>query len=126
MAYWLGAIAHELRANRPYKDTEKPLKAIHVASTADVTESTLSRFENGKNRGFPTDTEKIMDAYAAELEVDPLELWDAAFQAWRLATDGSTVEPTDVKRLVDEAVQRSRKRRGGKRAGSHAPDSEAL
>lgn len=54
------------------------IKLIHVAAALDRAEATLSNFENGKVQ--PDNVDRVVLAYAAELEINPLELWADALK----------------------------------------------
>lgn len=82
MLYWLAKACKEARlaANR---------KLVHVAASADKDQSTLWRFENGD--GWPRETDLFIAAYADDLNVDPIQLWETAIQMWKTdKASGST------------------------------------
>lgn len=110
MAYWLGLVAGHLRhrAGR---------KMVRVAAAADVTESTISRFEKGRSKGFPHDPDRIVAAYATELDIQPYELWAVALELWREAATGAA-QPADVQALIAAALARAAPPPGGTRAGN--------
>lgn len=89
MLYWLARAAKEAReaAGR---------KQVHIAAEADRDQSTIYRFEQAA--GWPRITDRIVAAYAADLDVEPIDVWEQALRMWRSHVDGS-----DVKRLADEA-----------------------
>lgn len=105
MAYWLGRAAHELRS-----DTD--VLMVDIASAARMSEGSVSRFEQGKNKGFPNEADKIVEAYARELDLDAAAVWDFAMDMWQRNRKGIKTEPDDVRRLVAEIVLQSRQRRG--------------
>lgn len=72
MVQWLAQAAKEAR-------TEGGRKIIHIAVVADMDPSTIWRFESGH---WPRDPDLIVDAYAAELEIDPRVLWSRALELW--------------------------------------------
>lgn len=100
MAFWLGAVARGLR-----EDAQR--KAIHIASKADKTEATISRFETNKTKTFP-DADGLLPAYARDLEIDELAIWEAALSAYRGSRQIPSVRPQDVEHLIEEAVQKAR------------------
>lgn len=53
----------------------------HIARAANVDEATVVRFEQVK--AWPRDVDGIVDAYAQCTGVEPQDLWEAAFHAWR-------------------------------------------
>lgn len=57
------------------------VRQIEVSTSAGVTDTIVSRFENGT--GTPRDLERIVSAYASECHADPYELWMQALHAWR-------------------------------------------
>lgn len=52
-----------------------------IAASAGTSRSTITRFES---RGVvaPRRLEAIVDAYGAECDVDPVDLWRMALDAW--------------------------------------------
>lgn len=73
MLYWVARSAAELReaAGR---------KMVHIAASADVTESTISRFE--KALSWPHQADRLIAAYANDLDVDVFDIWRRAFELW--------------------------------------------
>ena len=60
-------------------------KPYHIASTPPgqkgVDPSTVWRFENGE--AWPRNPDRLIELYAADLGLDPLELWAEALELWR-------------------------------------------
>jgi transcriptional regulator with XRE-family HTH domain len=52
------------------------LSQIDIATSAQVTAATISRFENGKRH--PREIERIIKAYAVECGVSETQLWQRA------------------------------------------------
>ena len=71
MVYWLGHAAKELRE-------QKDLLEVDVAALARVNQSTIGRFERG--RGWPRDTEVMVNAYSKALGMRRCDIWLHAIQ----------------------------------------------
>lgn len=56
------------------------LRQIDIATRANTTHATISRFETGEY--WPRDPDRIVAAYAAELGVSSRSLWQLALQRW--------------------------------------------
>ena len=69
------ALAAAAKEAREAADPKR--KIIHIAVVADVDPSTIWRFERGH---WPRNADDIIAAYAAELGLDPLELWKRALE----------------------------------------------
>lgn len=76
MLYWLARAAQRARE-------ERGRKPVHIAASASVDQSTITRFEKG--RAWPDKIEEIVNAYAADLEIPAVEIWAAAVDLWRLS-----------------------------------------
>lgn len=63
---------------------------VHIAASANVTESVITRFE--ARRAWPRDPDRIIGAYADDLDVHPVEIWERAAQLWRDSTDAAQSE----------------------------------
>lgn len=74
MAFWLGRAARDLRERHG-------VTLLDVATRAGVSESVVSRFEQGT--GWRRRTDAIVAAYARELGVTPQDVWSAALESWR-------------------------------------------
>jgi transcriptional regulator with XRE-family HTH domain len=74
MLPWIGAAA---RAAREARDR----KQVHIAATLGVDQGTIGRFEGG--RAWPRDPDKVLGAYAEDLEIDALEIWETALADWK-------------------------------------------
>jgi hypothetical protein len=103
----LQAIAAVCRKAR--KDAD--VKQVHIASLADVDQSTIARFERAE--GWPRNPHNvgvIVSAYADYLELDPRALLKEAIDAWG-ATIPQAADPRDVAgQAAQEAAQRRRSR----------------
>jgi len=73
MLYWLAQTCREARlaAGR---------KQVHIGASADVDQSTVNRFENAV--AWPRNADRLVEAYAADLELEPIDLWQAALSRW--------------------------------------------
>lgn len=56
---------------------------MHIAATISVNQSTIGKFETG-NR-WPQDPDRIIGAYAEDLDIDAREIWQRALDAWARA-----------------------------------------
>lgn len=91
MLYWLAKAAKGLReaAGR---------KQVHVAAGADVDQSSVWRFEE-KGR-WPRDPDKIIRAYADDLDIEPIQIWGEAIRLW----NEQLAAPAEVHELKDRLV----------------------
>lgn len=58
-------------------------KQVHIAAEANMDQASINRFEQG--RSWPRDVDRIVAAYARDLNVEPRELWRAALDRWDTA-----------------------------------------
>lgn len=94
MLFWLTRAARDARiaAGR---------LQVHVAASANVNQSTIDRFEKGG--AWPRDTDRFVNAYADDLDIEPVQLWDEALRLWRehLADrDGAATIASEGQRAV--------------------------
>lgn len=75
MLFWLAEAAKQARATAGRKQ-------VHVAASADMDQSSIWRFEE-KRAAWPRNTDMVIGAYAEDLDIDPLDLWETAIQLWR-------------------------------------------
>lgn len=72
-------------------------KHYHIAAAAHgdgTNPSTVYRFEKGD--GWPRNADHMVDLYAADLDLDPIQIWTRALQLWREEeSDGEPAEPSD-------------------------------
>ena len=78
MLLWLAraAVAARKAADR---------KQVHIAASANRDQSSIFRFEQaaeGKG-GWPRDADRIISAYADDLDIEPIDLWAHALEMWR-------------------------------------------
>ena len=80
-----------------------------VAAGIPANQSKVSRFENHRSKGFPYDPDKLIAAYASNLDIDAPEIWLLAVELWQLdrATPGG-VSAEVVTQRTQEVYQRSR------------------
>lgn len=71
MAARLGRVAKQARL-------AAGLTLLDVATVAGVGQTTIHRFETGDR--FRVETDRIVDAYAELVDVDPAELWRRALE----------------------------------------------
>lgn len=76
MLYWLAKACTAAReaAGR---------KQVHVGASADMDQSSVWRFEAGK--AWPKNIDKLVNAYADDLDIEPFQLWQAATEMWAAA-----------------------------------------
>lgn len=74
MLFWLSRACTAARktANR---------KQVHVAASADVDQSTIARFERAV--AWPRHTDRVVAAYADDLDIDAIDLWREALRLWQ-------------------------------------------
>lgn len=131
MRWWLGRAANRARL-------EADRKQVHVAAEMSADQSTVYRFEQGV--GWPRDTDIIVAAYAADLDIDPMELWSLALEMWResgsqagladlqarraakkSAATGARAVRRAAKRVDQPNSQSAERRSAGRRAPRKAP-----
>jgi hypothetical protein len=74
MLYWLAKAAEDAR------DRAGRLQ-VHVAASASVNQSTIDRFE--KHIAWPRDADRVINAYADDLDIASIHLWEEALRMWR-------------------------------------------
>lgn len=72
---WLGKAARDLRLRGE-------MTMMDIANRAGTSEATVSRFESGSGQQPLATTDRIIAAYAVELDVEPVDIWRAAIDAW--------------------------------------------
>lgn len=53
---------------------------VHIAVELEVDQATVRRFERGQH--WPRDPDAMVNAYARDLDISPVELWRAAVKLW--------------------------------------------
>lgn len=96
MLFWLARAAASVR-------TGMDRKQVHVAASLNKDQSTIARFEKGL--AWPRDPDQVVDAYADDLEIDSIALWEEALRMWKDYRAGAT--PAAVADVVDAEVQRA-------------------
>lgn len=84
MLYWL---ARTCADHRKRKDRLQ----VHIAAELNVTQSTIDRFEDGI--AWPRNADQTVAAYAGDLNIAQIELWEEALRRWRDHLTGETREP---------------------------------
>jgi hypothetical protein len=82
MMYWLATAAKRLRETAGRKQ-------VHVAATMNKDQSTVYRFE--QRRTVPQELDLFVAAYADDLNISPIEIWDQALELWRASEKQATV-----------------------------------
>jgi hypothetical protein len=73
MLFWLARAASEAR-------DQAKRKQVHVAAGADVDQSTIWRFERAG--AWPRNADRVVAAYAEDLDVTAFDLWEEALRMW--------------------------------------------
>lgn len=119
MAYWLAKACAQARS------TGGRLQ-VHVAASANLSQSSVDRFEDGTV--WPRNPDRYIDAYADDLDVSPIDLWRAAIQMWEEDL-ASQPDPRDeaVAAVADRTKPPAKKRpaAAAKRAGQRRPGKAA-
>lgn len=115
MLYWLAQAAKQARETAERKQ-------VHVAAEADKDQSSVYRFEQGE--AWPRDTDLMVTAYAQDLDIDVIDLWEAALKMWRESGEKATVAELAGRREVrsrsrveselDEGLEREAARADGR------------
>jgi len=79
-----GLLPHLGKAARTLR-RERGIKLVRVGAALDKTEAALARFERGEAQ--PNDLDATIQAYAEELDIDPIEIWQLALEYWDAADD---------------------------------------
>lgn len=82
MTFWLAVAAKELReaAGRLH---------VHVAASMSKNQSTVYRFEEGNT--VPRDLNLFIAAYADDLDIEPMQIWERALELWRESGEQATL-----------------------------------
>lgn len=82
MTFWLATAAKELReaAGR---------KQVHIAATMNKDQSTVYRFEQGET--IPRELNLFVAAYADDLDITAIQIWERALELWREAEAEASV-----------------------------------
>jgi hypothetical protein len=110
MLHWIGLAAGQAR-----KAAER--KTVHVGASADMDQSTVWRFEEGV--AWPRKPEALVNAYADDLDVEPIELWEEALRLWRADLEASGENSKgEIRQRLEAADPPHEQQRGSRRAGS--------
>lgn len=71
---WIAAAARDARIDARRKQ-------VHIAAERGMTEESIRKFEQAKR--WPRDPDAMVNAYASDLDLDPLDLWAEAVERWR-------------------------------------------
>lgn len=96
MLHWLAKACADARV-------ASQRKQVHIAAGADLDQSAVWRFEAGK--GWPREPDKLIAAYADDLDIDPAQIWEAALEMWK-ADRASRPNPRN--QAVDAAAGRTK------------------
>lgn len=92
-------VAHLGHALRELRKAHK-VRLIEIAYPLRKSEASMSRFEGGRVQ--PVDLDAVVNAYATELGLEPLEIWAEALRLWREATTPAAERPA---RELGDAVE---------------------
>lgn len=70
----LGAAARDARM-------QKGRHQVQVAAEIGVDQGTIRNFEYGKH--WPRDPDAMVAAYARDLDIHPVEIWEEALKRWK-------------------------------------------
>ena len=90
MREYIARVAREARESagrKPYNIASAP------PGMKGADPSTVWRFEN--EEGWPRDTDHMIALYAADLDLEPIDLWQRALDLWRSEEDGTTAVATN-------------------------------
>jgi hypothetical protein len=113
LIYWLKRAAQELR-----EDHER--KQVHIAAAMDADQSTIWRFEH--DPGWPKNPDLTVAAYAEDLDITPIELWERALALWRKSGEVDGVAEIQARATVGESKPSEAER---PRPAEAAEESEA-
>lgn len=106
MVFWISLACEQARLTAGRKQ-------VHVAASDrdGVNQSTIDRFEDAT--AWPRNPDRIIAAYADDLDVDPIQLWQEALSLWQRYKAGEAL--TELGEAAADRAQRNGKRpvRGG-------------
>jgi hypothetical protein len=112
-------VTYLARAAREARDAAGR-KPYHIAASPpgrkSADPSTVWRFEH--DEAWPRNADEMIDLYAADLGIEPIELWTRALELWR--ADQLTPEE-DADQLLDEIESEPAPADGGGRRGARGP-----
>jgi hypothetical protein len=116
MIHYLAEVAKEARERAERKQ-------VHIAAQMSADQSRIYRFEQGDR--WPRDVEKIVSAYADDLDIEPAVIWDEAVRRFRLATAGKPWSGEERRRQRDRrAAQTVERLAADARRAQEGADSE--
>jgi hypothetical protein len=77
MIKFLAAAAKQLR-----EEADRRLYQVASSPTDRLDPSTIYRFEKGR---WPENADRMVDLYADDLEIEPIEIWARALELWQEA-----------------------------------------
>jgi hypothetical protein len=109
MAYWLSLACRQAR------EAAGRLQ-VHVAASHDrgVNQSTIARFEDAV--AWPKNPDQIVAAYADDLDISPMDIWDLALSLWKRHQAGEALEALSetAAARAQRAGMKPRPRRNGR------------
>lgn len=106
MLHWLAQTCREAR-----KAADR--KQVHVAAGADVDQSTVNRFESAT--AWPRNADRVVAAYADDLEIEPVQLWAEALANWQRAVASEQAEVAAAQQKVEQLMAEGPQRRAARR-----------
>jgi len=85
---WLGVVCKELREEQGLAHSRI---GYHLREGKGGSESALRKFESGETQ--PRGLDKVLKAYAEELDTDPITITKMATERWIASGNGSGLEP---------------------------------
>jgi hypothetical protein len=106
MVYWVAEAAREARE-------EADRLQVHIAAELNKNQSAIARFEEHANQ--PRDIDETVAAYAADLDIDPRQLWARALEMW---IEAETPSADDAARGVEAAADQAKRASAAARQAS--------
>jgi hypothetical protein len=112
MLFWLSKAASAAR-------DEARRKQVHVAAGADVDQSTIWRFERAG--AWPRNPDRVVAAYAEDLDITAFDLWEEALRLWREHREGVSESPArDAAQAAERLAQTAERKRDSSAPGQAA------
>lgn len=99
MVTHLARVARELRRGQD-------VRAARIAVALDGSESRVARFESGAQF---RKVDEIVDAYAQELGVEPIDIWRAALKGWEADPEDEASVARRARSRATQALSRDRR-----------------
>lgn len=114
MLFWLATAAKQVREAGGRRQ-------VHVAASANLDQSSVYRFEEHKST--PRDVDLMVAAYADDLEIDPMMLWEQALKMWRDERENGLVElPTSPDERATRTARMEARRKSERPEADHTEE----